>query len=259
MSHPLDDWVAGLRPLSHGSLRAYVVESWFEEPGEPASWSPEQVRLARTIFRPSPDDTRELLDAWMMFHEDDEPDEDEETKELRNAWLCPAGPLLEGARTRLVEPTPLFSVRFVITGMIGWAWGWRVIAFTQELALVAEWDDEVVRTPLLPQPLGLVARDSLYRSTALLLQHLGADHFSDRFMGDGGGGFWEEIAPRGIELPELYRILLASAGRGGDAVLECDARALIKMRELSAAHGYRDVARAVEHARRVRPFRSGRP
>jgi len=257
MSHPLDDWIAELRPLSHGSLRAHVAESWFEEPGEPASWSPEQVRLARTIFRPSPDDTRELLDAWMMLDEDDE---DEETKELRNAWLCPAGPLLEGARTRLVEPTPLFSVRFVITGMISWAWGWRVIAFTQELALVAEWDDEVVRTPLLPQPLGLVARDSLYRSTALLLQHLGADHFSDRFMGDGGGGFWEEIAPRGIELPELYRILLASAGRGGDAVLECDAQALIKMRELSAAHGYRDVARAVEHARRVQqPFGSGRP
>ena len=143
--------------------------------------------------------------------------------------------------------------------MISWAWGWRVIAFSQELALVAEWDDEVVRTPLLPQPLGLVARDSLYRSTALLLQHLGADHFSDRFMGDGGGGFWEEIAPRGIEPPELYRILLASAGRGGDVVLDCDAQALIKMRELSAAHGYRDVARAVEHARRVRPFRNGRP
>lgn len=257
MSHPLDDWIAGLRPLSHGSLRAYVVESWFEEPGEPASWSPEQVRLARTIFRPSPDDTRELLDAWMMLDEDDE---DEETKELRNAWLCPAGPLLEGARTRLVEPTPLFSVRFLITGMISWAWGWRVIAFSQELALVAEWDDEVVRTPLLPQPLGLVARDSLYRSTALLLQHLGAEHFGDRFMGDEGGGFWEEIAPRGIEPPELYRILLASAGRGGDVVLDCDAQALIKMRELSAAHGYRDVVHAVEHAQRVQQtFRRGRP
>ena len=103
MSHPLDDWIAGLRPLSHGSLRAYVVESWFEEPGEPASWSPEQVRLARTIFRPSPDDTRELLDAWMMLDEDDE---DEETKELRNAWLCPAGPLLEvfGHGVEVVEP-----------------------------------------------------------------------------------------------------------------------------------------------------------
>ena len=96
MSHPLDDWVAGLRPLSHGSLRAYVVESWFEEPGELQSWSPEEVRLARTLFRPEPADTRDLLDAWMMFHEDDEPDEDEETKELRTAWVCPAGPLLEG-------------------------------------------------------------------------------------------------------------------------------------------------------------------
>src|SRR5437867_7475349 len=62
----------------------------------------------------------------------DEDDQDEETKELRDAWLCPTGSLLEGARTRLVEPTPLFSVRFVITGMIGWAWGWRVIAFTQD-------------------------------------------------------------------------------------------------------------------------------
>ena len=92
----------------------------------------------------------------------------------------------------------------------------------------------------LPVLRGFVNRLDLFRSTALLLRHHKLD--GDGFVGDS---FWSEMSCSGIPLPELYRLLLASAGRGGPDLFRLDGDGLVNYREPGMRHGFRDVERLV--------------
>jgi len=124
--------------------------------------------------------------------------------------------------------------------MISWTWGWRVETFTKDLALFSVWDDEGV-SRVLPRPLGLVPRDRLFQNTGLLLRRCERID-DDRFV---SGGFWTRIRPQGIELAELYRLLVVASGRGGDSILTMSPEEVVDFRESDMKYGFQDVARLV--------------
>ncbi len=213
MTHPLDEWIAKLRPVSLQGLKAFLVVDWngFEMHFDPAKCDPEQVRLARLVLRPDKKELEEYLSDW----------------DASDAWRAPESALLRGASTQLLERRTLFSVDFAIDGaMFTWTWDWRVETFTKDLAIFSVWDDEFVPS-LLPRPLGLIPRDRLFQNAALLLRRCERID-DDRFV---EGGFWDEIQPRGIGLAELYRLLIAASRRGGDSILTLSSEEIVNFRE----------------------------
>jgi hypothetical protein len=81
----------------------------------------------------------------------------------------------------------------------------------------------------------------MFRSAALLLGQCSVDF--DRFGGDSD--LPHEISPW-MPLPELYRMMLATSGRGGDVVLTADAEELVSYREPDMVRGYPELRAAVE-------------
>lgn len=268
--HPLDAWLVNLTEVRYKDLQAFVVRGWpFEDSeyaGNPANWTPTHIRLARMVFRQDTKKVSELFEyiSGSDFHEDGAWSEDyinslykgeEAYKQAiawREAWMSPLKFLVKGAENQLVEPSLLFSIEFYIEGAMSlWYWGWNATAFTEDLAVISQWEtpdlDGLHVTPWIPIPLGIVMRKDIFRSTALLFRNCKTlESHDDRFGGEyDGANFWHSVKLKGIDVPSLYRILMAHQGRGGNKILDMDAQSLIDFKEEDMTHGYADLLEVV--------------
>jgi hypothetical protein len=148
----------------------------------------------------------------------------------------------------------VFSIKFQVEGAMDlWVWGWDAIAFSKEHVLISEWDNLDFYgfniTPWIPTPLGLVSRDNILQSAALLLMHCSKSEIpADRFGGgEGGANFWHQITVSGIDTINLYRVLLAAQGRGGLEILQMDDESLMNYKEEDMTRGYEDLEGIVEY------------
>lgn len=262
MPHPLDAWLESLTPVRDGDLVAYPVAKYgLMPPSETLSRDApaDQIALARMCFRPADAEVREYFDGsdliahhdwpgawgewgladctdtWLEARTAGAPHDD--PRAWLRAWLLSTPAILAGTKLPLVPPEPLFSVGLGVTSMASSVWGWGAVALTADLAVVGDWDEE---SGPLRRCLGVVARATLTRSTALLFQECGPLDFPDRFDGEG---FWDEISYRGLSHPELYRLLVASTRGGGQAIRHLDGPGLRTYREVGMKKGYRSIAR----------------
>ena len=102
-------------------------------------------------------------------------------------------------------------------------------------------------TPWIPIPLGVVTRDDIFRSTALLFTRCKtSESHDDRFGGEcDGEAFWHSIELSGINVPNLYRILMAHQGRGGGEILDMDQQSLMEFKEENMERDYADLVKIV--------------
>jgi hypothetical protein len=253
MGHPLDDMLAKLKVVREGDVEAYRDPYDYEYGNGWGDLCAEEVALARMIFRLEPTDLGdhfwndvvrddgpefpdEITDAWLDAKAQESRPGDWAT--LARAWLLSLDGLLKGCQTPLVPPEQLLSASFS-TDWCGWSF--HVEALTERIAAVGHSNPETTG-PLGVLLAGFVDRRTLYRSTALLAQHNFPVEATDRFAGDD---FWGEISATGLPLPELYRILLAGAGRGGSRILTLDEDALKSYREPDMVYGFQEMAERV--------------
>ena len=273
MSHPLDDWIASLERVhitakNDQQLHLFDLDSVNHEPYELVAyantgydlerhydsvnnWSVDQVRLLRMIYRPSQNEISKFLEDWggerLLMDGDDDLDEEEMKK--RESWLCPLDALMQGSSLFTVEPEVLFSIDVAIDStMISWGWGWFATALTKDLAVLSLWNDEMAGLTLLPEPLGLVTREDIFRSAAFLFAILENKDY-DRFSIEGN--FYDEISFSGIDIANMYRLLLAVCEEGGDAVVTMSSGNIVNYRHESMLYGFEDVARVVEATERM--------
>ena len=273
MSCPLDDWVASLERVhitakNDQQLHLFDHESVIDEPNEVvayanagydlerhydsvSNWSVDQVRLLRMIYRPSQNEIPKFLEDWggerLLMNRDEDLDEKEMKK--RESWLCPLDALMQGSSLFTVEPEVLFSIDVAIDStMISWGWGWFATALTKDLAVLSLWNDEMAGLTLLPEPLGLVTREDIFRSAAFLFAILENKDY-DRFSIEGN--FYDEISFSGIDIANMYRLLLAVCGEGGGAVVTMSSGNIVNYRHESMLYGFEDVARVVEATERM--------
>ena len=273
MSCPLDDWVASLERVhitakNDQQLHLFDLDSVNHEPYElvayantgyalerhyddASNWSVDQVRLLRMIYRPSQNEIPKFLEDWggerLLMYRDEALDEEEMKK--RESWLCPLDALMQGSSLCTVEPEDLFSITVAIDStMISWGWGWFATALTKDLAVLSLWNDEMAGLTLLPEPLGLVTREDIFRSAALLFAILENKDY-DRFSIEGN--FYDEISFSGIDIANMYRLLLAVCGEGGGAVVTMSSGNIVNYRHKSMLYGFEDVARVVEETERM--------
>ncbi len=63
---------------------------------------------------------------------------------LLRGWLLSTKALIKERKTPLVDPATLFSVGFLVNGgCTSSSWSWTASAFTDRLATVAYWDDDM--------------------------------------------------------------------------------------------------------------------
>jgi len=273
MCRTLDDWVASLERVhitakNDQQLHLFDHESVIDEPNEvvayantgyalerhyddASNWSVDQVRLLRMIYRPSQNEISKFLEDWggerLLMDGDDDLDEEEMKK--RESWLCPVDALMQGSSLCTVEPEALFSIGVAIDStMISWGWGYFATALTKDLAVLSLWNDEMAGLTLLPEPLGLVTREDIFRSAALLFARLENKDY-DRFSIEGN--FYDEISFSGIDIANMYRLLLAVCGEGGGAVVTMSSGNIVNYRHESMLYGFEDVARVVEETERM--------
>jgi hypothetical protein len=203
------------------------------------------------IYRPSQNEISKFLEDWggdrLLMDGDDDLDEKEIKK--RESWLCPLDALLQGSSLCTVEPEELFSIKVAIDStMISWTWGWFATALTKDLAVLSLWNDEMAGMTLLPEPLGLVTRENIFRSAALLFtHHERKDH--DRFRAEGN--FYDEITFSGIDIANIYRLLLANCEEGGDTVVKMSSKNIVNYHNESMLYSFEEVARVVEATERM--------
>jgi hypothetical protein len=283
MGHPLDDWVASLERVhitakNDQQLHLFDLDSVNHEPYElvayantgyalerhyddASNWSVDQVRLLRMIYRPSQNEISKFLedwgdDRWLMDGDDDL---DEEEMKKRESWLCPLGALMQGSSLSTVELEELFSISAAIDAtMNNWTLGWFATALTKDLAVLSYWHDgmegssfwhdEMVSSTLLPEPLGLVTRENIFRSAALLFTHHEWKDY-DRFRTEGN--FYDEIFVSGINIVNIYRLLLAFCEEGGDTVVKMSSKNIVNYHNESMLYSFEEVARVVEATERM--------
>jgi hypothetical protein len=226
-----------------------------------SNWSVDQVRLLRMIYRPSQNEISKFLedwggDRWLMDGDDDL---DEEEMKKRESWLCPLGALMQGSSLSTVELEELFSIDVAIDAtMNNWTLGWFATALTKDLAVLSYWHDgmvgssfwhdEMVSSTLLPEPLGLVTRENIFRSAALLFTHHEWKDY-DRFRTEGN--FYDEIFVSGINIVNIYRLLLAFCEEGGDTVVKMSSKNIVNYHNESMLYSFEEVARVVEATERM--------
>jgi len=71
----------------------------------------------------------------------------------------------------------------------------------------------------------------------------------DRFSTEGN--FYDEISFSGIDIANMYRILLAICGEGGDAIVTMSSRNVVNYHNESMLYGFEDVARVVKETERM--------
>jgi len=241
MSHPLDEWVKSLKPISHQNLKAYVgtlsEHAGYDGQDSLPDWPAQFIRLARMVVRLSIKDSEECLDGYELLDDDCEGISRELDDDIREAWVTPIGELTKGAKTKVVPSEELFSITLSVDHPAGGNWGWQATTFMKDLALVSFHSDF---TPShFMSPLGLVSRETLYSSSALLLREYVGQLDGDRFKLESFG--LDELEFKGIIVPELYRLLLAVAGRGGDVFLTMTANELARYREPDMLVGYEEL------------------
>ena len=273
MGHPLDDWVASLERVhitakNDQQLHLFDLDSVNLESNElvayantgyalkrhydsVSNWSVDQVRLLRMIYRPSQNDISKFLkDCWgdrWLIGEDDDLDEEEMKK--RDSWLSPLDALLEGSSLCAVDPDELFSIEVAKDAtMISWTWGYSATALTNNLAVLSYWNDEMTGRTLLPEPLGLVTRKNIFRSAALLFSLLENKDY-DRFSAEGN--FYDEISFSGIDIANMYRLLLAICGEGGKAVVTTSSKNIVNYYNEGMLYGFKELTRVIKETERM--------
>ena len=216
-----------------------------------SKWSVDQVQLLRMIHRRSQNEISKFLVDWGGEHwlTDGDDDLDEEEMKKRESWLCPLDSLLQGSYLSTVEPEELFSIDVAKDAtMISWTWGWSSTALTKDLAVLSFWHDEMVGMNLLPEPLGLVTRKNIFRSAALLFSLLENKDY-DRFSAEGN--FYDEISFSGIDIANMYRLLLAICGEGGKAVVTTSSKNIVNYYNEGMLYGFKELTRVIKETERM--------
>lgn len=236
----LDDWMAGLQPITCEGIQAFYVPSWPFSSSKPTL---DEIRLALMLGHPSFDDVYELIDRY---------DENEElTEDLERVIGTPIKRLLKAAHTQLVTPDSLFWVEFEVAGGVtSWSTSWSCFALTADLAVVTSSNDSGIDDPPLhiwapPYDVGVVKRDCLYQSTALLLgSGPDWDYVSPRdfgLRGDAGVGEWGSIRAEGVPPVELYRwALIREFPAALGEVLMMSSQDLVNYRMEGAVAGFEE-------------------
>ena len=216
-----------------------------------SNWSVDEVRLLRMIYRPSQNDISKFLedyggDRWLIGGDDDL---DEEEMKKRDSWLCPLDALLKGSSLCAVDPDELFSIEVAKDAtMISLTWGYSATALTNNLAVLSYWNDEMTGRTLLPEPLGLVTRKNIFRSAALLFSLLENKDY-DRFSAEGN--FYDEISFSGIDIANMYRLLLAICGEGGKAVVTTSSKNIVNYYNEGMLYGFKELTRVIKETERM--------
>mgnify|MGYP000973493294 CR=1 FL=1 len=266
--HFLDEWIKGLKAIRYKDIRAYRIPKWPSRDSltQVRNWTEESisflkavnhlnneraaklVNLLEELYKSDPLLAEAIYDKAtdsIEFDFDDGRDEglsheDMEMRREKHAyWVIPTEDVMKGSSTKL-ENSFIFSVEFTVTGMLGWTWGWVVRAFSPELAFVSEWDADDCFPLEFNEPIGVVTRENLYKSIALLFIN---DPVEDASKLKDPNESWGTISPKGdIHPVELYRLLLAATGIGKRKVLDMDKEALMKYKAPGAKLGYYDFA-----------------
>jgi hypothetical protein len=206
---------AVLEPVEHKGHRAYVFKKWSGG-----------------------------LDLGLSAEGDN--DEDEEWEGDSELSVGRRAALLKGLNlpaSVLVAPESIFRVKFAISTAPGlsWVWDWTARALSEDFAVVTEYVGDVDDEGEPTQVWGVVTRDDIARSTALLFCRADTPEGS-RFAGN----FWDEMAADGIELPDLYRLLLAYEGLGGDAVITMDGMNLVNFQAQGMEQDFSDLSELLD-------------
>ena len=274
MSDAFNDWMKAARPLSASDIHAFYVPRWpcvdyacnlgLEPPNDaervvepPKSWSPNQVELAQIIGRPSKKEWRAFMDeygvsAWLRddewFKDDDcylDKADIEKFEQRKSAWLRPQDELLRSCKPNIAPRESLFQLDLICSGAPGMTlwYGWEAISLTPDLALITTNAEafEYSGPEWLPAEInGLVPRNSLSLSTALLLKRHGVDECFPSGWGFFSEDFWE-IEAAGLPKAEIYRILLSFWAAVPEEVLSMPAEELVHFRQDGMNFDYKEL------------------
>ncbi len=265
--HFLDDWVSTLEEIRHNEIKAYKIRKWpsREALTKVRNWTEEDILFIRAISGLNNQGITERLNHLAQlfgadrlladaiydqesgsidFDFDDpideklSPEDKKMRREKHSFWTIPMERVMEGSNVK-TENSLIFTVEFAITGMLGWTWGWVVRAFTPELAFVSGWDADDGFPLEFKEPIGVVTRENLYKSTALLFIN---NPVEEACRLKSKRDTWDSILPEGdIDYVELYRLLLAATGMGKKKILDMDHATLVKYKAPGARIGFDDI------------------
>jgi hypothetical protein len=225
----LDQWLAALRPVTHGSTRASVNTAWrlLDCHPDPQTWTAADMELVLALFRPAKASLREFL------ADHDLPDD--------IAMVCERRLQQDGTGAGdLTRPTLLFSIDMGVDGgCVSWDWALTATALTGDRALLCERAEHTL--PQFPSLLGIVERSDLYRSAAVVLASR-REKDRGRFKEDH---FFHRLSVTKIAPIEAYRLLLARAGLGRTAIADMNVQALARFRGCGMECGYDEVRQLI--------------
>ena len=244
-------WLETLRPVSSRGVRAWVNDSWMLTVGPPtaARWTAQETELAITLLRPTRGELAEFVEE-QDFELEDESEFDD------SSWVW--RDFVNGSR-RIVRPgvsrrSSWFSITMAVDHFYTSSqWNWSAVALSRDLALLCVRSDDYT-WPLFPYPLGVITRADKYASAALVLASNEPEN-PERFT--SASNFFSELSASDIPDEEVYRLLLAASGDGGEAIVHTQRRALRFFRTERMEGGYADVVARLD-AWRQPPARRGR-
>jgi hypothetical protein len=265
--HFLDDWISGLKEIRHNEIKAYLIDKWpsRETLTKVRNWTEEDISFIKAISGLNNESITERVnhlaqlfgadrllaeaiydkanDAIEFDYDDDideklSPADKKMRRKKHSYWTKPIEIIMKGSNIK-PDNSVIFTVDFTITGMLGWTWGWVARAFTPELAFVSEWDADDGFPLEFKKPFGVVTRQNLYKSIALLFLN---NPVEDASKLESKKDTWDSILPKGdIDYTELYRLLLAATGMGERMILDMDHATLAKYKAPGAEVGYDDI------------------
>lgn len=242
----VDSWLSTLRPATSQDVTAWVNESWDVLRAEsPAAWSAHDVNLAVMLLRPG----RESIGRFVQTLDLEDESPYDEVVSLWRDFMAGTRPIV---RPGLTPPEELFAVDMTFDpNYSARGLSWTAIALTDRLALFCEADDESVEP--FSYPLGVITRESMFESAALLLATRAAEwrEFFSSFL------FFDELTTHGIPDEEVFRLLLAACGHGGRDVVHLPQPDLPAFIVPPMRHGFREVAGLLDTSRLRRKRQDG--
>lgn len=223
----VERWLSTLRHVRSDGIEAWMNERWHVLAGAPpGSWSTADIELAVALIRPARVELAEFVEAEGLPADPWKP------------FIADTKPIVGDGFTL---PDAWFSISMAIDDEGTSAhWSWTAIALTPQRALLCERSDSY-GSPAFPHPFGVIARDHMFRSAALLMARR-----PERPRYFTAPRFLHEIHSSGIPDTEVYRILAAACGHGGDALIHVDPSELPRFRTADMRYDFQDVLKRLD-------------
>ena len=237
----IQKWFDALRHVKSGSVETWVNDSWdllFGFPA-PAAWSPEETELVINLIRPDHDELAQFVEEH-----DFELEDGTHGSASSGVWRA----LANGSRP--IVPSGMVAAAdewFSITMTLDhWyptstMWSWVAIPLSRDLALLCERSDNY-GLPLFPHPFGLITYRDRFASAALLMNAMDYKD-EERFCEER---LFDELRSSNIPDEEVYRILLARAGKGGREIVHLPSEQLRQFQSPSMRHGFSSVVSVLD-------------